>query len=157
MTPSFSLIEARTPEALRQAFALRHRVFVDEQGIPAALDADGRDDASRHVLIRDGAVPVATGRVTPGPDGAAVLARIAVAPAYRGQGLGRRVVEALETLAREDGARRAVLHAHAYLERFYAAMGYVTEPEETEAGGYRLVTMGKTLRAAGGAAPPEGG
>ena len=139
------IIEAETAPQRQQARAIRRAVFVEEQGIPAALDADGRDGEARHVLALDGARPAATGRLVVEADGSGTLARIAVLPAYRGQGLGRRIVERLEALARQAGCRTVRLHAHAHLEPFYAGMAYRTHPEEIEAAGYRLVTMIKAL------------
>lgn len=139
------IIEAETAAQRRQARAIRRAVFVEEQGIPAALDADGRDAIGRHVLALDAGRPAATGRLIVEADGTGTLARIAVLPAYRGQGLGRRIVERLEGLARQAGCREVRLHAHAHLEPFYARMQYRAQPETTEAAGYRLVVMTKGL------------
>lgn len=139
--------EARTPEALHQARAIRHQVFADEQGIPAALVHDGHDAAARHALALCDGAPAATGRLMVAPDGTGVLARIAVLPAYRGRGLGRRIVEHLETLARHQGIDTVTLKPHHYLEAFYARMGYVTVPGSfTTVGPHPLITMTKALR-----------
>ena len=43
--------------------AVRHGVFIKEQGIPTALEWDGADSDCRHVLVRDAAGrAIATGR-----------------------------------------------------------------------------------------------
>jgi predicted GNAT family N-acyltransferase len=73
--------------------ALRHRVFVIEQGVPAEIERDDRDPTAVHALSRDasGAV-VATGRLLPdtaGP-GRAVIGRMAAEPAVRGAGTAPR-------------------------------------------------------------------
>ena len=130
-------------EELEAALAIRHEVFVREQGIPEELDNDGRDGEARHVLAFAGGLPVATGRVTVSPSGEAVLARIAVRPANRGRGLGRRVVQELETLAAESGARVFCLHPHHYLETFYEGLGYRKSAEGETVAGHRLIVMTK--------------
>ena len=137
--------EVKTDEAWRQAQALRTAIFVEEQGIDPALERDGHDAEARHVLVCVEGVPAATGRVLVGPEGEAVLARIAVDAAFRGRGLGARVVAALEDLARRAGAHTATLHPHDFLERFYARLGYATVPGIRYAAGYRLLTMTKPL------------
>lgn len=138
--------EAQTPEEVQQVLAIREAVFVAEQGIPATLDQDGWDDASIHVLAFYQEAPAATGRMTGTTDREGVLARIAVLPAYRGRGLGKRVVRHLEELARREGFTAVTLKPHHYLESFYRTLGYETVPgSTTRAGSHALITMTKTL------------
>ena len=138
--------EIQTPQALRQAQAIREQIFVAEQGIPRDLEQDGLDAASIHVLVRCDGAPAATGRLTMASEGEGVLARIAVLPAYRGQGLGKRVVQHLETLARREGLVTVSLKPHHYLEDFYQKMGYTTVPGSFSAAGpHPLIMMTKSL------------
>ena len=138
--------EVQTPEALRQAQAIREHVFVVEQGIPLELEHDGLDAASIHVLAFDDGTPAATGRLTRASDREGVLARIAVLPAYRGQGLGKRVVQHLEVLARREGLTTVSLKPHQYLEDFYQKMGYTTVLGSfSTVGPHPLLTMTKPL------------
>jgi GNAT superfamily N-acetyltransferase len=61
------------------------------------------------------------------PAGAAEVKRMWVAPAYRGTGLGRRLLAALEDLAREHGHDVVVLDTHRSLGEslsLYARAGY---------------------------------
>jgi predicted GNAT family N-acyltransferase len=62
----------------------------------------------------------------------AILGRIAVRQDHRGKGLGRRIVQELERIARSEGAVRASLTPHYYLERFYASLGYIKTPPSTD-------------------------
>jgi predicted GNAT family N-acyltransferase len=134
-----------TPEELAAAMAIRRRVFVEEQGIPADLDEDGLDSSAVHVLVCDGKQPVATGRLVIDTRNEGVLARIAVLPSHRGGGLGRRVVRELESLARRRGLTALSLQPHRYLERFYADLGYETVAGTSIVGGHELITMRKSL------------
>ena len=138
--------ETQTPEALRQAQAIREQIFIVEQGIPRALEQDGLDTASIHVLARCDGAPAATGRLTIASASEGVLARIAVLPDYRGMGLGKRVVQHLEALARREGLSTVSLKPHHYLEDFYRKMGYTTVPGSfSTAGPHPLITMTKSL------------
>lgn len=123
------------------AFAIRHAVFVEEQGIPAELDRDGKDDYAQHALVLLDGEPAATGRVIVLESGEAVLARIAVRLEHRGAGLGRMVVEALHELAAGVGATSFRLHPHRHLQHFYERLGYRTVPGVEAVAGHELITM----------------
>lgn len=101
--------------------ALRNTVFVREQGIPSALEWDGLDPGCRHVLVHDSAGnAIATGRLL--PDGR--IGRMAVLPAWRGRGIGRRVLTSLVELAAAQGHKRVYLHAQQDVAGFYRVAGF---------------------------------
>ncbi len=144
----FQLCRVSTADELAAAQDIRRRVFVEEQQIPAELEYDGADPDSIHVLATRQGEAVATARLTPAADGTAVMARVAVRVDCRGSGLGRRVVETLEAYGRDAGITRIELHPHAYLEAFYADLGYRRVPGgEHTVGTHQLITMAKTLAA----------
>lgn len=130
---------------MAQALAIRCQVFTDEQGIPAALEVDGCDSEAEHVLVLVDDQPAATGRLLAVTRREGVLARIAVLPRFRRQGLGRRVVAALEVLARRQGLTEVSLKPHEHLERFYASLGYERVGGVEVVGGHPLITMCKPL------------
>jgi ribosomal protein S18 acetylase RimI-like enzyme len=49
---------------------------------------------------------------------------MATAPHVRSQGLGRRIIEHLEAVARDKGAKTIVLNARDSAVGFYAKLGY---------------------------------
>ena len=137
---------ATKPSEIEACRTLRRQIFVEEQGIPEALDADGLDGAAVHVLVRDGEQPVATGRLVIEPTRAqGVLARIAVIPSHRGCGLGPRIVRRLEIVALERGARSVSLEPHRHLEEFYRRLGYHIVEGVSTVGRHELITMAKAL------------
>ena len=141
-----SLKQITSTAELGQAQAIRHQVFVEEQGIPAELEYDGADLSAIHVLAYQGEDAVATGRLLLEPDGVGVLGRIAVIAPVRGQGIGGQVVRQLEQCAVAAGVQRLILHPHAYLEKFYTALGYQTiAGGESTVGAHRLLLMEKQL------------
>ncbi|WP_448203449.1 GNAT family N-acetyltransferase [Azospirillum sp. sgz302134] len=107
---------------------LRQSVLVVEQASPFP-DIDGRDPEALHLALFDGddATPVGYARVFgPDPDGGTTsFGRLAVAPAWRGKALGRRLVaECLDRLAQEWPAHDVVISAQLYLENFYGGFGF---------------------------------
>ena len=115
---------AETPEEIEAVKALRLRVFVDEQGVPAEEEIDDLDATATHaVALLDGVV-VGTGRMYGAETGTAHVGRMAVDADHRRRGVGGRVLTLLEDQARLDGAANVVLDAQAYVKAFYERHGY---------------------------------
>ena len=112
--------------------AIRHRVFVHEQGVPAELEEDTADPASLHLLaISEVHGPVGTGRLL--PDGH--IGRMAVDRTMRGRGIGSALLEQLIAHARKTGHEAALLNAQCSAEGFYARFGFRAEGEVFEEAG----------------------
>jgi predicted GNAT family N-acyltransferase len=112
--------------------AIRHRVFVHEQGVPAELEEDTADPTSLHLLAISGAHgPVGTGRLL--PDGH--IGRIAVDRTFRGRGIGTALLKQLIAHAQMAGHEAAVLHAQCSVEGFYARFGFRAEGDVFEEAG----------------------
>lgn len=104
------------------AAPLRRAVFIEEQGVPEALEWDDLDAPSRHVVAMDaGGRCIATARLTPDDH----IGRMAVAADWRGHGVGRAVLEYTVALARSRGAAEVVLAAQLPAGPFYERMGFV--------------------------------
>lgn len=103
------------------AKAIRQRVFVEEQQFHNEFDEI--DDRATHLVLYDGEQAVATGRMYE-EDGVAILGRIAVLPAYRGQHLGAEVIRLLEQEAVSAGFHKAALSAQCRAQGFYEKLGY---------------------------------
>jgi predicted GNAT family N-acyltransferase/RimJ/RimL family protein N-acetyltransferase len=133
------------PVVAAQAVALRQRVFVDGQGVPAGLEYDGLDETADHVVVRDAAgVVVATGRVL-AEGGRARLGRICSAPEVRGTGAGAALLAGLERAALLRGLPRGVLHAQRGAAGFYARAGWTATGEPDVEAGIEHVWMTKDL------------
>ncbi len=125
----FDELDSRTAYAL---WRLRQQVFVVEQQSPYP-DLDGRDlePATRHVLATDGEELLGCLRVL--DDGThARVGRVVVAPAARGRGLARKLMDVAMT---EIGDREVRLDAQTGLAGWYASYGFeVSGPEFVEDG-----------------------
>ncbi len=114
--------------------ALRSEVFVVEQEC-VYLDPDGADldPGTRHLIARDGAEVAAYARLL-APDEAhdvPRVGRVVVAPAWRGTGLGRTLMDqALEACARHWPGVAVELGGQAHLVGFYASLGFEPVGEE---------------------------
>ncbi len=116
-----------TPAELEGAFALRIRVFVGEQGVPADIELDEADtagDTVHAVAVQDGMV-IGTGRLLADVDGKGPhIGRMAVAQERRRDGIGGRILRFLEDQGRGLGYQQITLHAQEYVKSFYARHGY---------------------------------
>lgn len=108
-----------------EASALREAVFVQAQGLPAALVWDDADAGALHAVARNRlGLPLAAARLVTVAPGIAKLGRMAASPLLRGAGAGRAVLDALLAAARARGDREVVLHAQASAIGFYARHGF---------------------------------
>lgn len=101
---------------------IRRRVFIDEQGVPAEVERDGRDAEARHFLAVDEAGQyVGCGRLLPSGQ----IGRLAVLPERRGSGVGARLLALAVAEAREQGQTLVFLNAQVQAEEFYRRAGFV--------------------------------
>ena len=128
-----------------QVAALRTRVFVEEQGVPAEIEQDVHDATAVHALAEDddGRV-VATGRLLV-RDGRAVIGRMAVDAAARGCGYGAAVLAELHRQAVALGLTEVELHAQLPARGFYERAGYTAVGDEYEEAGIAHLTMRRQL------------
>ncbi len=115
-----------TEEDLRRAYAIRMKVFVDEQKVPADEELDALDAVSLHALVEDDGVAVATGRLIP-PDADhayAKIGRMAVLQEARRSGAGSAVMRFLVEEARARGVAEVRLSAQDHAIPFYEKHGF---------------------------------
>lgn len=124
--------------------AVRVPVFVHEQKVPAALEEDERDPHCLHLLAMHDDRAVATARLDLEHHGK--MGRLAVLPAYRGQGLGRSLVITLEGLARAAQLPSVWCHAQLAALPFYEGLGYRREGEMFTEAGLTHVLLRRALR-----------
>lgn len=132
------VVRASTDERLGDAFAVRHEVFVEGQGVPVDLERDDCDERSStvHFVAYDEGRPVGAARLCPARDGVGKVQRVAVREPDRGHGWGRRLMAALEDAARAAGYDRLELDAQTHAVAFYERLDYEVTSEEvfTDAG-----------------------
>ena len=111
----------------RAHFAVRHAVFVTEQGFFLGTDRDEHDGepGTRHVLAASGGTPAGAVRLYPLDEpGLWRGDRLAVLPAFRSQGVGAPLVRFAVTTAAELGGRRMVAHIQPQNVAFFEHLGW---------------------------------
>ncbi|KQT10772.1 YbgC/FadM family acyl-CoA thioesterase [Ramlibacter sp. Leaf400] len=130
----------------QDAAAIRTRVFVQEQRIPAEMEWDEADAAALHAVAYNRlGRPVATGRLLQPSPGVAKIGRMAVHEVLRGSGMGRQVLISLLEAAAQRGDKQAVLHAQRTAEDFYRRLGFRPQGEPFEEAGIPHVEMAAAL------------
>ena len=139
---AFTLSETSWVRDAEHLAAVRRAVFIDEQGVPEALEWDEHDAVALHFLATtlDGS-PIGCARLL--PDGH--VGRMAVLPAWRGHGVGRSLLAAVLNAARARGHAEIRLSAQTHATDFYLRAGFVTQGTEYEEAGIPHVAMRKRL------------
>jgi predicted GNAT family N-acyltransferase len=118
------VIAIESPADMQRAFAIRRRVFIEEQHVPEEIELDADDDHAFHALaILDG-VAIGCGRMLEHDDGEVKIGRMAVLREFRGTGIGAHILRFLLDRARARGLHRAILHAQLTAEGFYLKEGF---------------------------------
>lgn len=125
------------------ALAVRHAVFVVEQGVPLELERDELDASAVHVMAASGGEVVGTARLT--RESELRIGRVAVLPSWRRRGVAGMLVSALEAEARRLGAGEVSLHSQSYVQSLYAKLGYEVAGEPFVEAGIDHVLMIKRL------------
>ncbi|MGH1374090.1 MAG: GNAT family N-acetyltransferase [Cellvibrionaceae bacterium] len=137
------LIVTSYQDHLDELSEVRRQVFIEEQNVPKELEWDERDALCQHILIRQDGQAVATGRIDLEKDGK--VGRVAVLPAYRGSGLGEKIMDALEQIARDSQQKKLWFHAQSSAIGFYQKLGYTIVSDRFLEAGIPHQTMEKTL------------
>ena len=116
---------------------LRRTVFIDEQGVPEALEWEADDADYTWFVARAAGDPAPTVETI----GIARLAasgkigRMAVVPGWRRQGVGSALLDAAIEAARRHGLTDVYLSAQVHAMPFYARRGFqAVGPEYVDAG-----------------------
>ena len=136
------LTYAEAQEAIQ---AIRCLVFQVEQGVDPVLDFDGLDPESKHILASLNERPIGTTRLRYLDDQTVKIERLAVLSEFRGQGIGRKIMEvALEFLS-QSPIQFVQLHAQIYVKDLYQKLGFTQVGSVFEEAGIKHIKMQKKL------------
>jgi predicted GNAT family N-acyltransferase len=118
------VIAIESPADMQRAYAIRRRVFIEEQNVPEEIELDADDGHAFHALaILDG-VAIGCGRMLEHGDSEVKIGRMAVLREFRKTGVGAHILRFLIDRARTRGLRKAILHAQLTAEGFYLKEGF---------------------------------
>jgi len=128
------MIESGTPD-YRTMVALRVRALLEPIGVPATyID---HDDINNDIFIGafEGDNLLGCCVLTPRDEGMVQLRQMVVEPGLQGKGVGAEIVRFAETVARERGFRKLMMHARDPVIPFYEKCGYtIAGPQFFEVG-----------------------
>lgn len=140
--PEFGILISDWAHERERLSSVRRAVFIDEQGVPEAMEWDADDAGSLHLLAVDGAgQPIGCARLL--PDGH--IGRMAVLPAWRGRGVGRALLAAAMSAAQARGHTTLRLSAQTHAAGFYVRAGFVAVGDEYDEAGIPHRAMQKKL------------
>lgn len=109
-----------------EAFHIRQKVFVEEQGFKLEFDEIDEIESTVHIAAFLDGTPIGCSRVFPDPadHNAWIFGRMAVLPQCRGKGFGSEILRTSEKIAQGNGASTIRLHAQCRAMPFYEKLGY---------------------------------
>ncbi len=126
----FKVVTPDTDEAFEKYYAFRWQHLRQPWNFPPGSEKDEYEQVAEHRMIVNGSGDiVACGRVHLNTAEEAQIRHIAVHPDHTRKGLGQMMLGALENVARELGAVRAVTNSREISIPFFASCGFVIERE----------------------------
>jgi predicted GNAT family N-acyltransferase len=123
MKSQLTIKKVSSENELQQAFRIRIRVFVREQGVPADIELDEDDKRALHLLAFIGTRAIGTARIVM-RGGQAKIGRMAVLKSHRRKKVGKKLLTSAITTAKKQGARKIYLHAQVPVVGFYESAGF---------------------------------
>lgn len=143
----FTISAPISEEELQRYFHFRWTWLHEPLGHPPGSEKDEYDTVSEHRVVKTGAgVIVACGRVHLNNSDEAQIRHIAVVETYRRKGVGQIILDALEQVSRDLGAKRAVTNSRASSIAFFSARGFaIAENAPVDSGKLKRKQMLKNL------------
>ena len=114
-------------DAELDAYSIRKRVFIEEQGVPAEMEIDEFDLNALHALAYADSECIGTARLVTLFGGIGRIGRMAVLPKHRGHGIGKQLLGALLKACQSQGIKQIELHAQVSAILFYQQFGFITQ------------------------------
>lgn len=120
---SYNFVE--NDNELKQAFQVRRKVFVEEQGIAEDLELDGYDSESMHMVVKYGKRIIGTARVFYLTPETVKIERMAILKTFRRKGIGSKIISFLDKRLVADKISRVIVHAQCSAIPFYKSCGFI--------------------------------
>lgn len=125
MALDIDVIRASWKQDKDRLYAIRHAVFVVEQGVPVEMEIDAQDETAQHFIAWVDGEAIGCGRLT----SAGQIGRMAVLLPFRGRGIGSKLMRAILNYAEEHRVVRLFLHAQTGAIPFYSRSGFSANGE----------------------------
>lgn len=122
------VIHPVSEEDFKGYYFLRWKILRKPWNQPLGSERNELDDTSYHVMVCEkDRIPLGIGRLHFNNDHEAQIRYMAVEDEYQGQGIGTRIMNALEKLAQDKNAQSIILYARESAVPFYQKIGYDIE------------------------------
>ena len=145
---SYKIQIASTPEELAAAMQIRRQVFIEEQHVPESREQDGKDNESKHVIVTADNKPIGTARIRVIENNKITkikIERMAVIKEYRSKGIGKQIIQFIETYAKSTKAKELIAHSQWQAISFYKNSGYKERGEPFYDAGIGHIEMFKRI------------
>lgn len=110
---------------LEQAFQVRRKVFIEEQGISEDIEIDSQDKKALHIVVESDKEIIATVRVLFPAPGEAKIERMAVLKTFRRKGIGSKIIKILHEQLMLKRISKVIVHAQNSAVPFYKSCGFI--------------------------------
>lgn len=143
----FEVLRAEEEWQRAGAYSVRIEGMNRQHHISLREEFDEHDkDGTKYIVLLDDGYPVATCRFYELDENTAVIGRVVVLPKYRGQHLGRKVMEEAERWIKELGYKVIVVDSRIEVIPFYEKMSYVhTDDKIEKSGNFDCIRMKKNI------------
>jgi predicted GNAT family N-acyltransferase len=117
-------------DAKLDAYSIRKRVFIEEQGVPEEMELDEFDLNAQHALAYADSECIGTARLvtlTGSVGSIGRIGRMAILPKHRGHGIGKQLLGALLKACQSQGIKQIELHAQVTVIPFYEQFGFIAQ------------------------------
>ena len=145
MGDTFSIQRVDYTEEIEPIQFIRRQVFQGEQGVALELEFDGNDETATHFLAYQGNDAIGTARIrhlaADHSQPIAKIERVAVLAAYRGKGIGKRLMEVAIAHLHTQGITAIKINAQLQVQNFYKRLGFSTRGSIFEEAGIPHIEM----------------
>jgi predicted GNAT family N-acyltransferase len=142
-------IKIREPKTAIEHIFLRNiriQVFVIEQQIPWQWEFDEHDTSAFHLIVENNQQIIGTGRFYPSNDDSIYkLGRMAILKNFRGLGIGTKILNKFEDIAKSKNISEIYLEAQSDKLNFYLKQNYVPKGDKYIMDGIYHNLMSKTI------------
>jgi len=114
----------KSSQDFEQYFHLRWKILRKPWAEPEGSEQDEHENSSYHVMVKDGDKVIGVARLQNIAPGVAQVRYMGIDDDYQGKGIGRLMMQHIETYARDSNIDEIFLHARENALGFYIALGY---------------------------------
>lgn len=141
----FKWTEDTSSTIYKESLAIRKKVFVEEQDVPAEMEVDELEEKTSHVVGYHEEKPCVTARIYEIEPKVYKVQRVAVLKDFRKLGNGYNIMGEIERYVKELGGQKLKLGSQDHAISFYEKVGFMVHGEGFMEAGIPHHTMIKSI------------